>query len=219
MTLFKKFLIVALIPVIMYAAILMVTYGALYETIGEFPSLIPRTVFHTMFMTFSYTIIIGIYYLIKGVINLLLKKSSKDHFVFSGLLILMAIIIVGVSPEKEPMNRLEFNEQIVEDNEALQNTIKTLETENKSLDTQVKKFEEELIKQNQSKTEETPSTQVTSHEKHNESVPPSTNDSKRNSADYDKDGNYKPVDQMKPEEIRKEAEGMLKEALERDGVK
>ncbi|ENQ3112618.1 hypothetical protein CN504_17580 [Bacillus anthracis] len=219
MTLFKKFLIVTLIPVIMCAAIWMVTYGALYETIGDFPSLIPRTVFHTMFMTFSYTIIIGVYYLIKGIINLLLKKSSKDHFVFSGLLILMAIIIVGISPEKKPMNRLEFNEQTVEDNEALQNTIKTLETENKALDTQVKNLEEELKKQDQPKTEEPPSSQITSREKHNESVSPSTNDSKRNSADYDKDGNYKPVDQMKPEEIKKEAEDMLKEALERDGIK
>ncbi|MFH7834762.1 hypothetical protein [Bacillus luti] len=215
MTLFKKFLIVALIPVTMYAAILMVTYGALYETIGEFPSLIPRTVFHTMFMTFTYTIIIGIYYLIKGVINLLLKKSSKDHFVFSGLLMLMAIIIVGISPEKEPMNRLELNEQIVEDNEALQNTIKTLETENKALDTQVKKLEEELTKQNHSKTEESPADQVTPHEKSTESVPSSTNEPKKNSADYDKNGNYKPVEQMKPEEIKKELEGMLEESLTR----
>ncbi|PFL71969.1 hypothetical protein [Bacillus anthracis] len=218
MTLFKKFLIVVLISAIMCAAIWMVTYGVLYETIGEFPSLISRTIFHTMFMTFSYIIIIGIYYLIKGFIKLLLKKSAKDHFVFSGLLMLMAIIIVGISPEKEPMNRLKFNEQIVEDNEALQKNIKTLETENKALDTQVKKLEEELTKQNRPKTEESSSTQVTSHEKHNESVPSSTNDPKRNSADYDKDGNYKPVDEMTPEEIRKEAETMLKEALERDGV-
>ncbi|MCU4770178.1 hypothetical protein [Bacillus toyonensis] len=215
MTLFKKFLIVVLISAIMCAAIWMVTYGALYETIGEFPSLISRTIFHTMFMTFSYTIIIGIYYLIKGFINLLLKKSAKDHFVFSGLLMLMAVIIVGISPEKEPMNRLESNEQIVEDNEALQNTIKTLETENKDLDTQVKKLEEELTKQNQSKTEEPPSTQVTPHEKPNGSIPSSTNEPKKNSADYDKNGNYKPVDQMKPEEIKKELEGMLEESLTR----
>ena len=83
----------------MYAAILMVTYGALYETIGEFPSLTSRTIFHTMFMTFTYTIIIGIYYLIKGFIKLLLKKQQKS-FRFSGLLMLMAIIIVGISPEK-----------------------------------------------------------------------------------------------------------------------
>ncbi|MBL1704679.1 hypothetical protein ELE02_36330, partial [Klebsiella pneumoniae] len=117
-----------------------------------------------------------------GVINLLLKKSSKDHFVFSGLLMLMAIIIVGISPEKEPMNRLELNEQIVEDNEALQNTIKTLETENKALDTQVKKLEEELTKQNHSKTEESPADQVTPHEKSTESVPSSTNEPKKNSA-------------------------------------
>lgn len=128
---------------------------------------------------------------------------------------LMAVIIVGISPEKEPMNRLESNEQIVEDNEALQNTIKTLETENKDLDTQVKKLEEELTKQNQSKTEEPPSTQVTPHEKPNGSIPSSTNEPKKNSADYDKNGNYKPVDQMKPEEIKKELEGMLEESLTR----
>ena len=51
---------------------------------------------------------------------------------------LMAIIIVGISPEKEPMNRLNFNEQIVEENEVLHKNIKTLETENKALDDQVK---------------------------------------------------------------------------------
>ncbi|TKJ02427.1 hypothetical protein FC702_18335 [Bacillus cereus] len=219
MTLFKRFLIVVLMLTIMYAAILMVTYGALYETIGEFPSLTSRTIFHTMFMTFTYTIIIGIYYLIKGFIKLLLKKTAKDHFVFSGLLMLMAIIIVGISPEKEPMNRLNFNEQIVEENEVLHKNIKTLETENKALDDQVKKLEEELTKQNRSKTEGSPASQVITHENSNKSVPPSTNEPKTNTADYDKNGNYKPVDQMTPEEIRKEAEGMLKEALERDGVK
>ena len=64
----------------MYAAILMVTYGALYETIGEFPSLTSRTIFHTMFMTFTYTIIIGIYYLIKGFIKLLLKTAKIISF-------------------------------------------------------------------------------------------------------------------------------------------
>ena len=37
---------------------------------------------------------------------------------------LMAIIIVGISPEKEPMNRLNFNEQIVEENEVLHKNIK-----------------------------------------------------------------------------------------------
>ncbi|SCC25261.1 Uncharacterized protein BCZB5J_02221 [Bacillus cereus] len=131
---------------------------------------------------------------------------------------LMAIITVGISPEKEPMNRIKFNEQIVEDNEVLQKNLKTLETENKALDTQVKKLEEELTKQNHPKTEESSSTQVTSHKKHNKSVPPSTNDLKRNSANYDKDGNYKPVDKMTPEKIRKEAETMLKEVLERDGA-
>ena len=106
----------------MYAAILMVTYGALYETIGEFPSLTSRTIFHTMFMTFTYTIIIGIYYLIKGFIKLLLK-NSKNHFVFR---------ITNVNgnyysryiTRKEPMNRLNFNEQIVEENEVLHKNIK-----------------------------------------------------------------------------------------------
>ncbi|QWG87378.1 hypothetical protein EXW61_29135 (plasmid) [Bacillus mycoides] len=215
LTLFKRFLIVILMSAIMYAAILMATYGALYETIGEFPSLTSRTIFHTMFMTFTYTIIIGIYYLIKGFIKLLLKKPAKDHFVFSGLLMLMAIIIVGISPEKEPMNPLKFNEQIVEDNEVLQKNIKTLETENKALDTQVKKLEEELTRRNQSKTEEPPSTQVTPNKKPNGSIPSSTNEPKKNSADYDKNGNYKPVDQMKPEEIKKELEGMLEESLTR----
>lgn len=200
---------------IMCAAIWMVTYGALYETIGDFPDLIDRALFHTMFMTFSYTIIIGIYYLIKGFIKLLLKKSAKDHFIFSGLLMLMAVIIIAISSEKEPMNQPKFNEQIVENNEVLQKNIKTLETENKNLNTQVKKLKEELTKLNRSKTEESPSTQVTSHEKPNESVPPSTNEPKKNSADYDKNGNYKPVDQMKPEEIKKELEGMLEESLTR----
>lgn len=200
---------------LMYAAILMVTYGALYETIGEFPSLISRTIFHTMFMTFSYTIIIGIYYLIKGFIKLLLKKPAKDHFVFSGLLMLMAIIIVGISPVKEPMIPLNSNEQIVEENEVLQKNIKALETENKALDTKVKKLEKEITKQNNYKTEESTSTRVTSHEKANDSVPPSSSESKENSADYDKNGNYKPVDQMKPEEIKKELEGMLEESLNR----
>lgn len=47
----------------------------------------------------------------------------------------------------------------------------------------------------------------------------STYDPKKDSANYDKHGNYKPVDQMTPEEIKKEAEDMLKEALERDGIK
>jgi len=200
---------------LMYAAILMVTYGALYETIGEFPSLMSRTIFHTMFMTFSYTIIIGIYYLIKGFIKLLLKKPAKDHFVFSGLLMLMAIIIVGISPVKEPMIPLNSNEQIVEENEVLQKNIKALETENKALDTKVKKLEEEITKQNNYKAEESTSTHVTSHEKANDSVPPSSIKSKENSSDYDKNGNYKPVDQMKPEEIKKELEGMLEESLNR----
>ncbi|PFM11740.1 hypothetical protein COJ40_08790 [Bacillus cereus] len=42
---------------------------------------------------------------------------------------------------------------------------------------------------------------------------PSTYDPKKNSADYDKKGNYKPVDEMKPEEIQKELEGFLEDAL------
>ncbi|EJS45755.1 hypothetical protein ICG_05855 [Bacillus cereus BAG1X1-3] len=44
---------------------------------------------------------------------------------------------------------------------------------------------------------------------------PSTYDPKKDSANYDSNGNYKPVDQMKPEEIKKELEGMLKESLNR----
>lgn len=47
----------------------------------------------------------------------------------------------------------------------------------------------------------------------------STYDPKKDSANYDANGNYKPIDEMTPEEIREEAEAMLKEALERDGVK
>lgn len=43
----------------------------------------------------------------------------------------------------------------------------------------------------------------------------STYDPKKDSANYDANGNYKPVDQMKPEEIKKELEGMLKESLNR----
>jgi hypothetical protein len=35
-----------------------------------------------------------------------------------------------------------------------------------------------------------------------------------NSADYTKDGEYKPVDQMSQEEIKSELEGMMKDALE-----
>ncbi|MGG5770653.1 hypothetical protein [Bacillus wiedmannii] len=215
MTLFKKFLIVVLIVAIMCAAIWMVTYGAIYETIGDFPELMDRALFHTMFMTFSYTIIIGICYLIIGFIKLLLKKTAKDYFTFSGLLMLMAIIITGILSDIEPMNQPKINEQIVEDNKVLQKNIKALETENKELNDQVKKLEAELTKRHQSKTEEPPSTQVTPHEKPNGSIPSSTNEPKKNSADYDKDGNYKPVDRMKPEEIKKELEGMLEESLTR----
>ncbi len=47
----------------------------------------------------------------------------------------------------------------------------------------------------------------------------STYDPKKDSSNYDANGNYKPIDQMTPEEIKKEAEDMLKEALERDGIK
>ncbi len=43
----------------------------------------------------------------------------------------------------------------------------------------------------------------------------STYDPKKDSANYDANGNYKPVDQMKPEEIKKELEGMLEESLTR----
>ncbi|MES5930028.1 hypothetical protein QCI77_29380 [Bacillus cereus group sp. MG9] len=43
----------------------------------------------------------------------------------------------------------------------------------------------------------------------------STNAPKKDSANYDANGNYKPVDQMKPEEIKKELEGMLEESLKR----
>lgn len=43
----------------------------------------------------------------------------------------------------------------------------------------------------------------------------STYDPKKDSANYDANGNYKPVDQMKPEEIKKELEGMLEESLNR----
>lgn len=46
-------------------------------------------------------------------------------------------------------------------------------------------------------------------------VPPPTYDPKKDSANYDANGNYKPVDQMKPEEIKKELEGMLEESLNR----
>ena len=76
------------------------------------------------------------------------------------------------------MNRLNFNEQIVEENEVLHKNIKTLETENKALDDQVKKLEEELTKQNRSKTEGSPASQVITHENPNKSVPPSTNEPK-----------------------------------------
>ncbi|WP_411543178.1 hypothetical protein [Bacillus cereus] len=43
----------------------------------------------------------------------------------------------------------------------------------------------------------------------------STYDPKKDSANYDANGNYKPVDQMKPEEIKKELEGMLEESLKK----
>lgn len=48
-----------------------------------------------------------------------------------------------------------------------------------------------------------------------EQVPPSTYDPKKDSANYDKHGNYKPIDQMTPEEIQKEAEGFLTDYLNR----
>ncbi|WP_227494732.1 hypothetical protein [Bacillus mycoides] len=44
---------------------------------------------------------------------------------------------------------------------------------------------------------------------------PSTYDPKKDSANYDANGNYKPVDQMKPEEIKKELEGFLEDSLKR----
>lgn len=43
----------------------------------------------------------------------------------------------------------------------------------------------------------------------------STYDPKKDSVNYDANGNYKPVDQMKPEEIKKELEGMLEESLKK----
>ncbi|WP_240514193.1 hypothetical protein [Bacillus cereus] len=59
-------------------------------------------------------------------------------------------------------------------------------------------------------------------ESHNTAPTPSTGqgststyDPKKDSANYDANGNYKPVDQMKPEEIKKELEGMLEESLNR----
>ncbi|PGK49769.1 hypothetical protein CN909_00200 [Bacillus cereus] len=59
-------------------------------------------------------------------------------------------------------------------------------------------------------------------ESHNTAPTPSTGqgststyDPKKDSANYDTNGNYKPVDQMKPEEIKKELEGMLEESLNR----
>ncbi|MFB6434401.1 hypothetical protein [Bacillus thuringiensis] len=48
-----------------------------------------------------------------------------------------------------------------------------------------------------------------------EQVPPSTYDPKKDSANYDKHGNYKPVDQMTPEEIKKEAEEFMTDYLNR----
>ncbi|WP_422851126.1 hypothetical protein [Bacillus cereus] len=48
-----------------------------------------------------------------------------------------------------------------------------------------------------------------------EQVPPSTYDPKKDSANYDKHGNYKPVDQLTPEEIKKEAEEFMTDYLNR----
>ncbi|WP_414835695.1 hypothetical protein [Bacillus wiedmannii] len=48
-----------------------------------------------------------------------------------------------------------------------------------------------------------------------EQVPPSTYGPKKDSANYDKHGNYKPVDQMTPEEIKKEAEEFMTDYLNR----
>ncbi|MBJ7987816.1 hypothetical protein [Bacillus cereus] len=48
-----------------------------------------------------------------------------------------------------------------------------------------------------------------------EPVPPSTYDPKKDSSNYDKHGNYKPVDQMTPEEIKKEAEEFMTDYLNR----
>ncbi|AJH80254.1 hypothetical protein FOC88_27455 (plasmid) [Bacillus thuringiensis] len=48
-----------------------------------------------------------------------------------------------------------------------------------------------------------------------EQLPPSTYDPKKDSANYDKHGNYKPVDQMTPEEIKKEAEEFMTDYLNR----
>ncbi|KAA0766379.1 hypothetical protein [Bacillus sp. SH5-2] len=48
-----------------------------------------------------------------------------------------------------------------------------------------------------------------------EQIPPPTYDPKKDSANYDKYGNYKPIDQMTPEEIKKEAEDFLTDYLNR----
>lgn len=48
-----------------------------------------------------------------------------------------------------------------------------------------------------------------------EQVPPPTYDPKKDSANYDKHGNYKPIDQMTPEEIKKEAEEFMTDYLNR----
>ncbi|MGH1256697.1 MULTISPECIES: DUF7018 domain-containing (lipo)protein [Bacillus] len=48
-----------------------------------------------------------------------------------------------------------------------------------------------------------------------EQVPPPTYDPKKDSANYDKHGNYKSIDQMTPEEIKKEAEEFMTDYLNR----
>ncbi|MDM5153660.1 hypothetical protein QUF88_07405 [Bacillus sp. DX1.1] len=49
-----------------------------------------------------------------------------------------------------------------------------------------------------------------------EQNPPSMYDPKKDSANYDKNGNYKPVDEMKPEEIKEELEGFIEDYVNRE---
>ncbi|MGG0275719.1 hypothetical protein [Bacillus rhizoplanae] len=58
-------------------------------------------------------------------------------------------------------------------------------------------------------------TQTPTQEKTKEQAPPPTYDPKKDSANYDKNGNYKPVDEMTPDEVKKELEGMLEDSLKR----
>ncbi|WP_017149755.1 hypothetical protein [Bacillus bingmayongensis] len=61
----------------------------------------------------------------------------------------------------------------------------------------------ESQEENTENKQSVPTTQTSAQQQPKKSAPPSTHDPKKDSANYDKNGNYKPVDKMTPDEIKK----------------